>query len=493
MVYVHWRTQEGLSFGASSVAPPVHPDLRLKGLRSMSGAHFGLRDPDRMAGYLRALAEATPEEIELGRLQIRHFVAEIGGATDLLSRRHPLLEDIDREETVDALAGAVEGVAADALLLLKDAERRPSDVPTLKLLQGAMSAVAEAEAMTKALSESRPVLAPLASRAAHLAHVALSAGERMREAEASRRPEVAETVWPTGPLRSIAALNVALHASRRADALVPGRIDQVMRLCGPRGQLWVASQADARDAEIATGRHRPLDAAAAERLRDEALDIGSAFDAVFNANGFAALVLQASVAARWDGLRRVARSLDSGEEDRIRARYARVAAEPGSEEAATMDAEMRRQIGAVPARRAADSATGQRLLKASEEFAALVRESNPGLAAHPVLFLRALEDGGFVGTFEGGGRDEALVVRPDPGADGADAVRAVIVDGLGDGEVPELAELEGHASTNYGSVADALGALVERDPLMSRLAGGGPFVVLDLTAEGPAPAPGPQP
>ncbi len=485
MVNVHWRKPSGAGPGVDTAVPPAHPDLRNKGLRALSGAHFGLADPARTKAYLQAIVEATPAEIELARLQVRHFLVSVSAHLDSAGRTHPLLADIDRETPAEALAGAVEGVAADVAGHLLQLERDPGDAKAMAALADSLAAIAEAEAMTVAIARRSPDLSALADRASHLAGMAFEASGRLGER--------ASAMGPAQAARAEAALSVATQAGMDELRLNPGVLGSAIALCGTLRGLWQASQEPFRADEIRSFRHVPFDESRAEALREIAVDLGAAYDSVFHGTGFAAFVRQAAVAARWSGMRLVEASFDTGEKDRIRARFARVAATPGSEEAARLDAEMGRMIDALPGRRAANGRRGVAMLAASEGFASLVRDSNPDARPVPVLRLRSAGDGVVVGRFDGG-EGVALVIAEDSRVPTPGHVCAALVpDALLDAGVPTIHEMWDHPFDNYPSLGDALGWLAIRDRrLMGRLAGGKPFSVVDETAMEPEPEAGPR-
>ena len=63
MVYRVTDFGNGAGIMVSSVAPPAHPALADETLRELSGAHFHIRDADRMARFAAAIANAADDDL----------------------------------------------------------------------------------------------------------------------------------------------------------------------------------------------------------------------------------------------------------------------------------------------------------------------------------------------------------------------------------------------------------------------------------------------
>lgn len=402
------------------VAPPADPRLENDLLRGMSRCGLEMDDADRLDEYAAALKKATPEEIELSRLQILHLMKMIEENAAAKYRDAGSLKEA--EDLCQLAATVVDDVAADAEKLLKKASNSPNSKAALKRFTGAMHFLAQGMVFLQEIAETEPQNARQKAKQAEKYFDRLA-----RKAEAFRDGVGRHYAHVRGEIPSKEAILSAARKTVHDDIspvplLVPEQIGRTSANCGSRNVLWTVTQATDgnREEKHEKLRYRPLKASEAEELRDQAREILQAYNDTFNrTNGFIGTLKFIIGAIRYNGLGSIERSHNGKVGAEIRDFYRRVIEGPENFSIRREEAkeELEEALAELPDKASKSARYGHhRLAKANKLAASLEKLAlrlKPLADTRPVLRITKDEATGIIVGRTEPATDRVVLIYPD--------------------------------------------------------------------------------
>jgi hypothetical protein len=473
MVYHISSLGDGRTFMAIPVAPPADDRLTNKELRSLSAIHWDLGRAIDFSESITAVENATPEEIELARLQFVHSMKMIGKAMEDQFFRHTWTGGLlhGNENLRDLILTTTKAIASDVEGLLEEVKGAPKDLDNARVLASALLMLAEAKVVARDYAETKPMERKVADEVAKTFDRVAKRYDHFRKSVGPVYAALSEVLPLLKEIEAKAEQRV--HEKMTAEAhLTPDQVFRTELEAGDRDTLWHYVQDEKFQAEALEKRwYRPLSSEEAEELRGKVLHVMRAYNETYHDDSYVGLIKQAIVTATYWSLERAQKASNNEWENEIRQGSRRMVAghRQSKEEAA---AELEKSLEDLKVQKAKAAVQGRTLALQAQalraEYGAILAQVRPEaeVSKNPVVTLTM--DGDVVVGRLNTDDSKVLLIYRDPFVDvrGAAYAMAVPTEVIANG-IPEFTkefrDTNFGNATNYYSMDDAVNNITHGD------------------------------